>query len=238
MQTFRTLIAIISGILGVLVIAPFIILGLPFWLTAIIIRTLANKLEPKYVPWKQLVEFDPNLGWKSKANLNNYGIADDVFHITTDSQGMRGKSSLVESEVVVIGDSLAWGYGVDDKKMFSELNPNLRIKPVAAPGYDMVQGLLLMRQLSKKLKGKLVVWFIYYGNDLYDNLFPDYEKYRAPFVRQVNDNGEWEIVTSHISSKKWTLRTIRQANMPMRHDPALYGPTFLSKRVYSATKKR
>jgi hypothetical protein len=109
----------------------------------------------------------------------------------------------MDSQVVVFGDSFAWGHGIDDENFFSHLTGAVKVKTVGSDGYNLVQELLWMRRLAPQLRGKLVVWFIYFGNDLYENLTPDICGYRAPFVRPLNGTGVWEIVSSHISPRKW-----------------------------------
>jgi len=133
-----------------------------------------------------------------------------VCHLTTDGEGWRGRTELRESDIVVFGDSFAFGYGVDDKKFFAGLNPDVRIKSIGVNGYNMVQSLFWMERLSVQLTGKLVVWFVYFGNDLYENLQPNLERYRMPFVRSFNGTGDWEIVTSHINATKWPFSSERR----------------------------
>src|SRR5262245_42184688 len=99
----------VAVLLGIPLAAPILAVGLPFWAVACLTRALVRLLEPRFVPWQQLIMFDPTIGWKPRANLNAYGIADDVFHLTTDAQGWRGQTSLAESEAVVFGDSFAFG---------------------------------------------------------------------------------------------------------------------------------
>lgn len=214
---------------------PLIICGLPFWIVALLTRFVhapTHVVTSKILPWQELVEYEPTVGWKPKANLNAYARADKVFHLTTDADGWRGQTSLVESEIVVFGDSYAFGHGVSDKSFFAELNPKVKIKCVGANGYNMVQTLLWMEHLSAELAGKLVVWFIYFGNDLYENLTPNLDHYRMPFVRNVNGTGSWEIVTSHITSAKWCA-TNTQCDYYARL-AEMCSPTFLSQRAYSA----
>jgi hypothetical protein len=193
--------AVIGGILTL----PFVVVALPFWAIAWLTRTVARQLRPQAASWHEAIEFHPIVGWKPKSNLDAYcSFAAGMFHIQTDSDGWRGQASLDESHIVVFGDSVAFGYGVDEEKtFFSSLVGKLRIKPIGSPGYNMVQELLWMHQLASQLRGKLVVWFIYHGNDLYDNLIPNLSVYRMPFVRQVNGAGSWEIVRSHVTSTKW-----------------------------------
>ena len=208
----RSVFAILISVFGVLLILPFLMVALAFWCISSLTEFLTYLIQRKHTPWNALMEFEPVIGWKSKPNLNAYYMAlgDDVCHIITDSEGWVGQSSLSKSDIVVLGDSFAFGYGVDSSDSYLSLNPNLRIKAVASPGYDMVQELLLMRQVSSQLRDKLVVWFICLENDLYDNIRPtsDFYHYRKPFVRRFNGSSEWEIVTDHVSPKKWPYPTL------------------------------
>ena len=60
-----------------------------------------------------------------------------------------------------------------------------------------------MEKYATLLQSKIVVWFIYHGNDLYENLVPNMRIYRMPFIRKVESNGSWEIITQHVNSSKW-----------------------------------
>jgi hypothetical protein len=215
--------------------APIVILGLLFWAAAFLTRVISSLLEPKFLSWNQLIEFDTALGWKPKASLNTHYFieGDDIFHIRTDFQGWAGKTSITESEMVVFGDSFAFGYGVNSEASFSELNPSLRIKPIGAPGYSMVQEVLLMRHLSSQLKGKLVVWFICLDNDLVDNITPSKPNYyRTPFIHRRNGADDWRIVTSHLSPRKWHYSSKRRRYYPSFAN--LCTPGLLSQHAYSA----
>ena len=232
MRIIRLLLAFPSALVALILTLPVLILWLPFWIGAILIRSLARLLEPHFLPWNEMVVYDPKIGWKPKANLDAYGVAEEVFHLTTDPQGWRGSTSLAESQMVVFGDSFAFGYGVDDQVLFSAIKPDLRIKPIGSPGYNMVQPLLLMRQLSSQFHGKLIVWFIYLGNDLYENITPDMQGYRLPFVRRRNGKDSWEIVTSHVSPDRWPYSSKRRRYLHLLAE--LCSSNFLSERVYSA----
>jgi hypothetical protein len=93
-----------------------------------------------------------------------------------------------------------------------------------------------MRRLAPQLRGKLVVWFIYFGNDLYENLTPHTSGYRMPFVRRLNGTGAWEIVSSHIRSKKWfyALGSNGDGRDHYAKLAELCGPSFLSDKAYPA----
>ncbi len=201
MQLLRFTLGVIAATVGLIVLTPVIILSLPFWLVAFGTRIGSRLLERRCVAWNEVFAFDSHFGWRPKPNLNVNHMADDVFQMTTDSEGWRGKITVDQSQVVVLGDSFAFGYGIDDQDFFADCNPELRVKAIGSNGYNMVQELLWLERLAPKLKDKLVVWFVYLGNDLYENLVPDMHGYRMPFL--VSQNGTWGIARSHIRPGTW-----------------------------------
>ena len=227
---------LILSMFGMLLIIPIIVLGLPLWAVNFFTIVFSRFFGPKFVSWQDLIEFNQSIGWKPKPNLDNYyltQVGDGVYHVNTDSQGWLGNSSSIDkSEVVVFGDSYAFGYGVNSNDcFFSVLSGKTHIKSIGAPGYNMVQGIILMSQLYSQLKNKLVVWFIYSGNDLFENLLPNFNHYRMPFVREVNGNGDWEIVTSHIRPERWVLASKTNYYKKIAE---ICSSTFLAQRAYSA----
>jgi hypothetical protein len=214
---------------------PLLLLSLPFWAVAVLTRWFCRFFEPQAAPWTEIVEFDSVLGWKPKANLDTYcSFPAGVFHVRTDARGWRGKAKFEDSNIVVIGDSFAFGFGVDDRyAFFSQTDSRLRIKAIGAPGYNMVQEVLWMDQLRPHLKGKLVVWLICVSNDLYDNVLPNLQQYRTPFVRETNGSGTWEIVTSHLNITRWPFSFEHNFRAEEKYT-GVFGENFLSQRMYSA----
>jgi hypothetical protein len=233
MAYIRSPLAFAVILFGLVLTTPIVLLCLPFWIVGFLTHRLCRLLEPKTVSWEEVIQFDPVLGWKPKANLNTYcSFAAGMFRVQTDSLGWSGRSTLAESEIVVFGDSFAFGFGVNAEKMFSELNPKLRIKSIGAPGYNMVQELILMQQLSAQLRNKLVVWLICLSNDLYDNLLPNLYQYRMPFVRRLGGTERWEIATSHVNRKTWSFNPKKNSRRNEKLD-GTFANSFLSRRVYS-----
>jgi hypothetical protein len=235
MSFVRCVLTFVSLMLATPLVIPVMIGALPFWFVSFLTRSIARVIQPKSVPWREIIEFDAGIGWKPMPNLNTHYLArgEDICHVRTDSDGWPGKTTFSESQIVVIGDSFAFGYGVDASASFAEIKPHLHIKAVGAPGYNMVQEVLLMRQLSSQLRGKLVVWFICLENDLYDNLNstkPNF--YKTPFVRCLNGTSEWEIVTSHVTPIQ---RPYLEGQSPYYAMLAKYcTPGFVSQRAFSA----
>jgi len=242
MPAFRIVLAVTISFVGILLTLPVLVLALPFFLFSLSVRAIAYLLEPTYIPWNEIIEFDPTIGWKPKANLDTHYLTlpkDGVFHTVTDPQGWPGKATLSQSKIIVIGDSFAFGYGVDIEDSFSEIDASVRVKSIGAPGYNMVQELLLMKQLSAKLRGKLVVWFICVENDLIDNLSPHTFSYRTPFLRRFRNGDDWKVVTHHLGPTKWFYMHDTYKNFPYQGGylevlAKLCGPSYLSQTAYSA----
>lgn len=190
---------------GALLSAPAVALAVPFWAVRGLTRRLAgsNWLQPRALPWPDLLQYVPEVGWRTRPGLDAYGEADGVFHFTTDDEGWRGRRRLDEADVLVFGDSYAFGHGVNDADMYSEHADGLAVKPMGSDGYSMVHAVLWMERLSIRLRDKIVVWMVYTGNDLYDNLRPNYGVYRMPYVRWRD--GSWEIHTAHVSPERWPI---------------------------------
>lgn len=236
MKVLRVILAAITGVFGVLLLTPVFLLTLPFWFVSIFTRAVSRLAEPSFLTRDQLIVFDPVFGWKSRPNLDTHHLMVDLFHLRTDADGWRGQASLEQAEVVVFGDSFAAGYGVSERQFFANLREAPQIKPIGIGGYCMVQELLWMQTLAPRLGGKLVVWFIYHANDLYDNLSPDLRGYRKPFVRERGQDGQWEIVSRHVTPERWPIVT--KGRMEGEHHlpklAELCSDTFLATRAYSA----
>ncbi|MBN1237320.1 MAG: hypothetical protein JXB36_02405 [Gammaproteobacteria bacterium] len=231
----RLPVAATSMLIALLVSAPVVLLAVPFWIIAgatRLVHRAVTALKQRAAPWQQLIEYAPKVGWKPRPSMRTYAYADKPFYVTTDADGWRGSTTLTDSDVVVFGDSYAFGYGVSDDACFTELSERVRIKPIGINGYNMVQELLWMRQLAPELKSKLVIWFVYHGNDLYENLQPNLGRYPMPYVRNGSDPDRWEIVTEHVAPRRWRGDVDRDYYRALAEicTPA----TALSRRAFSA----
>ena len=236
MRFLRLLLASVAAVVGLMLAVPVVALGLPFWGIvglARLARPLVGRFVTRAVTWQEVIEFEPTVGWKPRAHLDTHVTADRPFHLVTDEHGWRGPTSLTDSDMVAFGDSFAFGYGADERTFFASEQPTVRIKAIGANGYSMVQELLWMERLSAQLAGKIVVWFIYYGNDLYDNLQPHLDHYRMPFVRARNGPLSWEIVTYHVGPEPWPFAS--RPNYTARL-AEICSPTLLSNRAFGACR--
>jgi len=229
----RAGLAVIGSFAATLLSIPGLLLMTPFWLVSLATRALTVLLERPAAEWFEIIEEDDQLGWRIRPNMQ-VRVRDSVgqsFSVSTDAEGWRGPVSIDEAEIVVIGDSFAFGHAIDDKWFFPALTDELAVKAVGAPGYSMVHMLLLTQILGDRLRDKHVVWLVYEGNDLDDSLKPDMDGYRVPFVRK-NGAGEWVLENRHLNNEKWRIPSPLLAHEALIE---LSLPTFLSKRVREAS---
>jgi hypothetical protein len=206
MVLIRTLLAALGAAVALVASVPVLLVGLPFWVVSALTRLVGSAVrrgQPESVPWSSVIEFMPEIGWRNRPGARARVRSDRSFQVTLDDDGWRGSRSIDESEILVFGDSFAFGHGVDDDAFFADRTSGVKVKALGADGYNMVQGLLWMERLRDRLDGKLVVWFAFYGNDLMDNLRTNLERYRTPFVKSGLREGEWEIVTEHVGPEPW-----------------------------------
>lgn len=212
MTALRTVLALVGGLLGLVALTPVILVGLLFWLPAAAVRGVArirSARSPRPVEWSEVVEFEPEIGWRTRPSVDAWVSGHRDFRVVTDADGARGRGSVDDCDVMVLGDSFAFGHCARPGVFFAERDASVSIKSLGCNGYSMVQSLLWLERLAPRLRGKLVVWLVYYGNDLYDNLMPYHRHYRMPFVRQAEGDGGWEVVTSHVDSGPWPFPDLR-----------------------------
>ena len=182
---------------------PAAVAAAPFWFASSLTRSISEavRLGPTVTPWPELLRYVPEIGWHSRPDLDAFALADHVFHITTDAEGWRGHQSIEGADVLVFGDSYAFGHGVNDDDIYAHHTDGVVVKPLGSDGYSMVHAVLWMERLQPRITDKVVVWMVYPGNDLHDNLRPNYGRYRMPFIRQRE--GQWELYTEHVSEEPW-----------------------------------
>ena len=88
----------------------------------------------------------------------------------TDSNGFRNASACERADVLIVGDSLTWGYRVAHAETFAAVfgaSSRLRTYQMANGSYGPVQYRELVRR-GLRLQPRLVVVALYFGNDLVD----------------------------------------------------------------------
>jgi lysophospholipase L1-like esterase len=117
---------------------------------------------------------DPRFGFLYRPHFTGRTSRDDLdFTFHTDEHGFRNPSPWPErADVVVVGDSLAFSYGVDDDQAWPRLVanalPGLRIITLGQPGFGPQQYLRVLQSFGLDLHPKLVLFMLFSGNDLAD----------------------------------------------------------------------
>ena len=140
-------------------------------------------------------QFDQVLGYRPRpsirSNFNNH-------QVTHDQYAFRAKDLLSSYEtskktVVFLGDSLAWGYGVDDNNTLSELtkfnwnskHPDNQIQTMnlGVSGYSSDQAFLRFILDGEKWNPEILVW-IHFFNDPFGSVL-DFDKQTGkPFLEE------------------------------------------------------
>ena len=164
---------------GILINLSLIIISTLF---ALILSETALRLmglNPMYVSperdrfWK----YDPLLGWAHQPGQE--GIFETPQFRTVvriNENGLRDREHSYERQndierILVLGDSFAWGYGVEESERFSQrLEDKLRAEVINAgvSGYSTDQELLWYRNEGIKYETDLVI-VVLAGNDVGDN---------------------------------------------------------------------
>ncbi len=122
------------------------------------------------------IRFDEELGFTVRPDLKVYFNTEEFRTlVTTNSMGFRDdEASMKDPAILILGDSLAFGWGVEDdevcEKALEEMS-GLKVLNMSVPGYGTFQEFLLLRRWEKThdISGKTVL-FLLYPNDLLDNL--------------------------------------------------------------------
>ena len=121
---------------------------------------------PSGAAWTGRVRSDLSSGW-------NVPLAPPkTISFTTDAQGFRNVTDPVQADVALIGDSYVEGWYVSDDATVATVLERRLCRPVsnlAVSGYGTLQELEVLRRYALPLRPRLVAWFFFEGNDLYDD---------------------------------------------------------------------
>lgn len=124
---------------------------------------------------------DPYLGFLNPARYRGQvqGI-DAAFRYFTDEHGFRNPSPWpAEAEIVVLGDSMSFGWGVADDQTWSSLVAaslsRSRLINLGLVGAAPQQYTRIYERFGRSLKPKLIIYGLFPGNDVTDaRLFDDW----------------------------------------------------------------
>lgn len=104
--------------------------------------------------WTIVGRFDPDMGWSNRPNARGHVVVrtpgvEFEYRARINSLGMRDPERTVQKpsgvrRVVVLGDSMTWGWGANDGERYTdvlerELGPGVEVLNFAVPGYGTDQ---------------------------------------------------------------------------------------------------
>jgi len=117
----------------------------------------------------------------------------DPWHIVTDAAGIRGPSAWPDdrrTRLLVLGDSFAFGEGIDLSDRFDTLVqervPNLAVVNLGVMGYGPDQQLIRARPWKPTLRRGDVLLVLTYGNDFYDLARARHGGRSKPWLQEVD----------------------------------------------------
>jgi len=130
--------------------------------------------------WRELLDAeamrsvaDPEVGFRFVPGRSRYTLRDLSFAYEIDERGYRNPSPWPQApQVLVLGDSLAFGFGVDDERTWSRLLEArlapARVVNLALPGYAPEQYARTWERVSEELHPELVIVGVFPANDVQD----------------------------------------------------------------------
>jgi len=162
------------------------LINLALFVTSTILALLMIELALRLMGWDTMYvsperarfwKCDPLLGWAHQPGQE--GIFETPQFRTTvhiNQKGLRDRDHSYErikdvGRILVLGDSFAWGYGVEENQRFSQLLETLmsvEVVNAGVSGYSTDQELLWFQNEGIKYDPDLVI-LVFAGNDIGDN---------------------------------------------------------------------
>lgn len=145
---------------------------------------------------------DALLGWVGRPDVSGQFTSVDCAHFVRQNRyGCRGTTYSFprskDNRLLVLGDSFAWGYGVEEAEMYTTLlerraNPPLEVVNLGVSGYGTDQELLHYLQLGRKFQADQILLVATPYTDLEDNLRSEQFGCEKPLFN-LSDDGQLEL---------------------------------------------
>ncbi len=156
--------------------------------------------------------YDPSLAYILKPGTCTFSNVEFTTQYNINSMGVRDdEASLEQPEVIVLGDSYAMGWGVEQDETFSQIMEeaiNARVLNTGISSYGTARELLLLRRLDKSRLRYVIVQY-YYNDDRENRVFLE------------NDN------TLKISGREVYEEVVRSSKSRIRYKPFDFDVKFL-----------
>ena len=203
--------------------------------------------------------FDAELGWANRegSSARVVGSAVGAYDVAINSRGCRGpERDYAKPEgtvrIALLGDSTAWGWGVDGEQAFARLveralGPDVEVINLAVPGYATDQELLVLESEGRRYEPDIVLLALVH-NDLWASRFPEYQGMGKPHFT-VAENGALELANSPVPepeggsdlSARYTLRRastfLALARLALPPPPAYQRPDLESENVRAGIRR-
>ncbi len=140
-------------------------------------------------------QFDSEIGWVPIPN--RISIISTNQHITTNQQGFRSEEiDPSKRNILILGDSLIFGYGVDDdetisyylEKTLKERHyDNVQVLNMGVPGYGIDQYYLFLKRYVNQTNPLLIILNLFAGNDIQDTIHDHAYGKSKPLYRWKNN---------------------------------------------------
>lgn len=169
----------------------------------------------------EICQFDSTLGW---VLIPSKTVTNGKVTYTTNSSGFRSREvDPSKDHILVIGDSVAFGAGVNDDETFSYYLGHefdrYQVLNLAVPGYSLDQYYLTLKKHISKTNVKLVIVMIFTGNDWLETAQDNMFGISKPFFK-IN-NGQLVLTNKKISrytcnnifSRSWIIQKLSLVNL-------------------------
>jgi hypothetical protein len=161
--------------------------------------------------------YDPLLGWAHRPGQRGAMHHPDFrIQVAISSQGLRDREYPFERtpgrrRMLVLGDSFAWGFGVEQEEAFSELiearHPDWEILNAGTSGWGTDQSLLFLGERGMRWRPDVVL-LLFHPNDVADNAADSRYGYPKPRF-QLGADG-LELTNVPVPRLSWRRRLERR----------------------------
>lgn len=160
-------------------------------------------------------EYHDQLGWIGKPFARGrFSSSDFSTEIVQNSAGLRGPEIATdrvarEKRVLVLGDSFAWGFGVEESERFSDvargLLPGVHVINAGCSGWGTDQELLYYQATGRSYNPDLVVVMMHLRSDLKNNISSTQYGFHKPVAWREGEQLQFKNIPVPQSSRGYHL---------------------------------